>query len=262
MSGEKKRQMPKGGRKGGKQFPQIGLKDAVEYAKKLVSKTHTGSQPASIILTGVFGSGTSKGQIRASAMKQFGLMDGLAEAYVASDLAKKIVVAPPAELQPLLRAAVLKPEVFKSLYETFKGDKVSSAKIRQQASNLEVHPDNLDKCVSLFMESIQYAGLGQANGDEISLVGAQIESQPNGADGNSIPELPAADDPAESDSNATSDSQKQAPAAKKAPASAPAPSDHAPSGRSVIHVNIDLDSSLDTEKLEKQLELLRRYGAI
>jgi hypothetical protein len=50
MTEEKKRQMPKGGRKGGRQFPQISLKDAFEYAKRLVSKTHTAPQPEAIIL--------------------------------------------------------------------------------------------------------------------------------------------------------------------------------------------------------------------
>lgn len=34
------------------------------------------------------------------------------------------------------------------------------------------------------------------------------------------------------------------------------------SARSVIHVNVTLDSSLDTDKLERQLALLRKYGAL
>ena|SRR5947207_5442895 len=37
---------------------------------------------------------------------------------------------------------------------------------------------------------------------------------------------------------------------------------HAPSARSVVHVNITVDSSMDTEKLLKQLELLKRFGAL
>ena len=32
--------------------------------------------------------------------------------------------------------------------------------------------------------------------------------------------------------------------------------------RAVFNVNVTLDSSLDTEKLQKQLELLKRFGAI
>jgi hypothetical protein len=32
--------------------------------------------------------------------------------------------------------------------------------------------------------------------------------------------------------------------------------------RAVFNVNVTLDSSLDIEKLQKQLELLKRFGAI
>jgi hypothetical protein len=40
------------------------------------------------------------------------------------------------------------------------------------------------------------------------------------------------------------------------------PDAEAGSARAVFHVNVSLDSSLDTEKLERQLRLLRKYGAI
>ncbi len=39
----KKPKPPKGGRKGGTLFPKLNLKQALEYAEKLVSKTHTGA---------------------------------------------------------------------------------------------------------------------------------------------------------------------------------------------------------------------------
>lgn len=258
MSDEPKRQMPKGGRKGGRQFPQISLKDAAEYAKKLVSKTHTGPQPASIILKGVFNASGGQGNVRAGAMKQYGLMAGAADAYKASDLAKKLVNAPPEEQPALLRQALLKPAVFSALYDTFKGDKVSSAKIRQQAASHEVHPDNLDKCVSLFVESAEFSGIGQRDGDDITLSVASIEQSVSdvveeaagGDDGNGTPAV-------ETEAKAANQTKSLVP---KPPATPLA--EHPPSGRSVIHVNIDLDSTLDTEKLEKQLELLRKYGAI
>jgi len=257
MSGENKRQMPKGGRKGGRQFPQINLKDAVEYAKKLVSKTHTGAQPEEIILKGVFGSSGPSGKVRASAMKQFGLMSGTADAYKASELGKKLVAAPPEDQPELLRQVLLKPAVFNTLYETFKGDAVSAAKIRQQASTHEVHPDNLDKCVNLFIESVEFAGVGTREGDNIQLQNAplipqttSLDMQPSGLE--SIAHASGAGGDESSKTNSIA---------------APSPTDESPpprptSGRAVIHVNIGLDSSLDTEKLEKQLELLRRYGAI
>jgi hypothetical protein len=46
------RRTPKGGRKGGVLFPKLNLKQALEYAKKLVSKTHTGPQAEKTILPG------------------------------------------------------------------------------------------------------------------------------------------------------------------------------------------------------------------
>lgn len=261
MIEEVKSKKPKGGRKGGTRFPQISLKDAVEYAKKLASKTHTGPQPAGIILPGVFGSATQTGQIRASAMKQFGLMDGLAEAYSASELAKKIIAATPEDIQPLLQAAALKPEVFLSLYQTFVGDKVSSAKIRQQTLKLEVHPDNADKCVSLFMESAQHAGLGQIDGDDIAF-SSVANGRPSALADNGSLNVPTDVTSDASSSELQADASMQSPTSRKASSDVKARAEHTPSGRSVIHVNIDLDSSLDTEKLERQLELLRRFGAI
>ncbi len=84
---------PKGGRKGGTLYPKIALQDALDYGEKLVSKTHTGAQSATIILPGVFGSASNTGKVRASALKQFGLLAGEADAYEATELAKKIVAA-------------------------------------------------------------------------------------------------------------------------------------------------------------------------
>lgn len=76
MAENKKHAPPKGGRKGGTRFPQLGLVKALEYCGKLVSKTHTGPQPESIILPGVFNTSGTVGQVRASALKQYGLLEG------------------------------------------------------------------------------------------------------------------------------------------------------------------------------------------
>jgi|SRR5271157_1385490 len=83
----KKSTPSKGGRKGGTLFPKIGLKQALEYAMKLVAKTHTGPQPEKTVLPGVFGSSSNPGKVRASALKQFGLLEGGREAYQATPLA-------------------------------------------------------------------------------------------------------------------------------------------------------------------------------
>src|SRR5437867_7316365 len=72
----KKRAIPKGGRKGGTTFPHLELKQAIKFNKKLVSKTHTTSQPAKIILKGVFNNSGPVGGVRVSAMKQYALLTG------------------------------------------------------------------------------------------------------------------------------------------------------------------------------------------
>lgn len=259
MNEEKKKLMPKGGRKGGRQFPQISLKDAAKYATRLVSKTHNGPQPEAIILKGVFDASGTTGGVRASAMKQYGLMDGNADGYKASELAKKLTSAPSEEQPPLLQRAFLKPAVFNTLYETFKGDRVSSAKIRQQAASHEVHPDNLNKCVNLFLESAEFAGVGQREGEDIILSAAPVNQSIGPVADESVEEGATGDTPT-AKTEAKPDDLKQPPTSKQTTTTVQ--SEHTPSGRSVIHVNIALDSSLDTEKLEKQLDLLRRYGAI
>jgi hypothetical protein len=54
----------KGGRKGGTIYPKVTLDKAVQYSKKLVSKTHTGPQPKKIILPGVFGAASWVGDVK------------------------------------------------------------------------------------------------------------------------------------------------------------------------------------------------------
>lgn len=257
MNTNTKKAMPKGGRKGGRIFPRINLKEASEYSRRLVSKTHIGPQPAGTILIGVFDSATAPGKVRASALKQFGLLEGRAAAYQASTLAKALSVATGGDLLATLQQVFLKPPVFKALFETFHGDKVTLAKVRQQASNLDVHPDSLDDCARVFTESAQFAGIAILEGEELRFHPAK-DSPP-------LAEEPPTDDSALGHGHSEAAAAGPPPPSEiqeKKGADAKAGADRPISGRSVIHVNIDLDSSLDTEKLEKQLELLKRYGAI
>ena len=246
-----KPQIPR--KKGGAMFPRIKLGDAVEYAKKLASKTHTGPMPESIVLPGVFGSATGRGQIKASALKQFGLMEGTSKGYSASPLARKIATAPPEELPVLLRDAFLSPKVFRALFETFQGDMVSFAKIRQGASQSGVHPDELDNCARLFVESAKFAQLGTEKGESLQLSTlAYGVSEPEAVEHLEDPGTDALAQRVDE----RSEGSERVEAVERAVAGG-----H-PSGRSIIHVNVTIDSSLDTDKLEKHLALLRRYGAI
>lgn len=273
---KKTRQMPKGGRKGGSTFPRVPLADALAYAKKLVSKTHTGPQTRDVILMGVIGSKHDKGELGMSALRQYGLLKGDAKSnYVAEDLAKRITAAPPEELMPLHRQAALRPTVFKALFDTFHSDTISKAKLRQRAHDLKVHPDETSNCVELYVASMVTAGLVTVSGEQVTHVASADALAPpllqRDADDESVHFTgERADDgsPAQqSESEAGSGTKAEADCASggvtaAAPAGAANQSSVDQTPRAVFNVNVTLDSSLDTDKLERQLQLLKRYGAI
>lgn len=238
--------------KGGTRYPRYGLKEAVEWAKKLVSKTHTSPQPADIVYASVVDSKGPRGEIKVSALKQFGLLDGPKNAYVATDLAKAIAVAPAEELQALYRQAALGPSLFKALFETYHGDEVSLSKLRQRAAELQVHPDNLASAVSIYAASLALAGLATIDGDKLA-------HQPAAA-GAPVAAVGPADGDENSEEQASADALEERGGADDGGIEVEPPLGGTP--RAVFHVNVNLDASLDTEKLERQLALLKRFGAI
>jgi len=240
------------------------LEDAVGYAKKLVSKTHVAPQPADVVYPGVFGvTSAPPGEIKSSALKQYGLLEGDKKGYKATALAKQLAAATPGEMPGLYATACTTPRIFKKLYEVFHGDTVSVARIRQQALALEVHPDTVDVCTQHFISSILFAGLGTQTGDNVTLSQLQqVETEEI--------EQPAVTD----ESSGTGDEvprEDVAPLIVEQPRQSAAAAtrnveggqaDGQASARSVIQINVTLDSSHDPEKLEKQLALLRRFGAL
>lgn len=259
MAENKKQAMPT--KIGGAVFPRLSLQEAVAFAQKLVSKTHVGPQPYSTVFPGVFGvaAKNTAGQVRASALKQYGLLEGKPEAYKATELAKAINAAPPDEVYKLYREACLKPRVFRVLFDTFHGDTTSLAKLRQQASSAGVHPDQSERCATLFAESAAFAKLGNLSGDTLVLTNETIASALNPDAAGSLfesngndSERPTEDGIAEKPLGGDNDSA----------AADSSPKYQSRAARAVIQVNVSIDSSLDTEKLEKQLALLRKYGAI
>jgi hypothetical protein len=236
---------PKGGRKGGTIYPHIGLQKALEYAKKLVAKTHTGTQPEDEILPGVFGNSGPEGKVRASALKQFGLMQGDAKAYQATQLAKEIEAALPDGRPALLQRAVLSSKVFNKIFDTFHGDKVSRAQVSKRAKELEVHPESADECAQLFVESSVTAELGTIDGDLIALLSAGAKPSPETSEGG--------------DAEAGKRDEAEA-AAAKSDASGMSGTTHV--NKPGLTVSLNVDSSSDPDKLEKQLKLLREYGVI
>lgn len=266
------RKMPKGGRKGGSVFPRVSLSDAIRYAKKLVSKTHTAAQPQDVLYSGVVGAKSGTGAVRLSALKQFGFLVGdVKSGFSASDLATKLAASPADEVTPLYREAVLKPTVFKKIFDTFHGDAVSKAKLKQRAADLKVHPDETASCVDLYVAGMQTAQLVTVDGE---LVRHLLAKDVIGAGDQSLLAEQAAEERAEDVDDAELDdteahdakemssghsgvaeprTSSQNQSAQRARQSGP---------RAVFNVNVSLDSSLDIEKLQKQLELLKRFGAI
>jgi hypothetical protein len=254
MSDEKKR--PKGGRKGGAVYPRIELKQAVEYAKKLVSKTHTGPQPANIVLPGVFGSATDRGKIRASALKQFGLLDGTPKAYKATELAKQINAATPEVLPQLLKASLQKATVFRTIFATFCNDTVSVARIRQQCLQLKIHPDSVDDATNLFVKSACFAGMANADGDNISFTARIPEQTGDNLDDDQADGLDDVKE-AEADGGALDGTDIPQLAAKQAAQEKVI----LPEGNRA-NIDIRIDPSMDPEKLDKLLAVLKKFGQI
>lgn len=238
---------PKGRKKGGKRFPQCSLKDAVKWADKLVSKTHGGPQADDLIRASVIEAKSTLGNVRISALKQFDLMEGDSKGYSATQLAKDIRSAPQDEKFELYRRAALKPDIFNGIYTTYHGDSVSYAKLTKRAAELQVHPESTGKCVDVYIETMEFAGLLSREGDLLTHVGKEI-AEPSVQDQIEAEEAVV-------DYDDVSISRNDVGAHEEAPGLTRR-------GVATVQVNINLDSSLDTEKLQKQLELLRRYGAL
>lgn len=243
------RKMPRGVRKGGAKFPRYSLGETLAWSKKLVAKTHSSPQAQDVVYSGVVGSKSGTGDVKISALKQYGLMSGSSAAYSATDLAKKINSAPEAEVQEFLKQAALSPNIFKSIYNTFQSDTVSLAKIRQRAADLGVHPEEIGTCADIYANSLALAGLVLSEGDQVNhlSVGPAQKVDADELDGDE--DNSAADDVIIDDEEVDGGDEDFSGASKK-------------SQRTIVNVTINLDSSMDAEKLAKQLKLLRKYGAI
>jgi hypothetical protein len=271
---KKMRKMPKGGRKGGTMFPRVSLEEALGYARKLVGKTHVSAQPRDVIFSGVVGAKSGAGNVRISALKQYGLLSGDEKVdYSATDLAKKIVSAPDDERIPLYRSAVLSPLVFRKLFETFHGDVITRMKLKQRASDLKVHPDETETCVELYISSLVTAGLVCVDGervthlsaDETAAVETNNATDTNNAAQEEMDGMVEVIKPEGEEPTGRSPSGEAAPggAGLEPKTEVNSEKPRGPSRQNaVFNVNVTLDSSMDIEKLQKQLELLKKYGAI
>lgn len=244
-----KKKMPKGGRKGGAVFPRYSLADSLDWVKKLVSKTHNGAQARDVIYSGVVGSRSGTGDIKISTLKQYGFLEGDSKAYLASDLAKAVNVAPPEELQDLLRKAALRPAVFQGLFNTFQDDSVSKAKLKQRSVELNVHPEESDTCVAIYVATLEAAGLVNEVGDKVVHISPRSLSVEAPAEPEVSDNLPDEEAPESEETSVNGDEELPVRRSGKL-------------NRGGATVTISVDSTLDTEKLARQLALLRKYDVI
>ncbi|WP_148661417.1 hypothetical protein [Roseateles chitosanitabidus] len=206
-----------------------------------------------------------------SALKQYGLMTGDTKSnFSADDLAKKISAAPPEELIPLYRRAALKPAIFRALFETYHGDTVSKAKLKQRAADLKVHPDETGNCVDLYSASMVTAQLVTIAGDQVAHLASAEASAPSVQLNDEVDCNASEAEALASDKSAASGKldgvvaapQEGTTMSTKGDGASAREIDGGTAPRAVFNVHVTLDASLDVEKLEKQLALLRRYGAL
>jgi hypothetical protein len=248
---------PKGGSKGGTRFPRLNMSEALGYSKKLVSKTFSGPQPEATILVGVFNNKGPLGGVRASALKQYNLMEGDRKGYTASELAKKIEAAVPEEKSAPIRQAFLTPKIFKQMYDTLQPDNVTRAKVRQAAATADVHPESLEACVDIFIEGAAHAGLGAKTEDGIDFSKATLAPPPPPADVDAETKEESSEQ-----KETASETGTPAPAAKGSSNGTPPEPEKPRAERPAVTLSLTVDPTSDPEKLEKQLKLLRQYGVI
>ncbi len=163
---------------------------------------------------------------------------------------------------------MLSPKVYREIFNTYHGDLASKAQIRSRALALDVHPDVGDTCTDLFIASALTAGIATAEGENARLISATEAAE------HTPPELPDEDGEGagviDADDPETVAQNQEGKTKKEFPSSNSQANGQDDVGNAVrprqrvadVTLNLTVDSSLDGEKLEKQLALLRRFGLI
>lgn len=141
--------------------------------------------------------------------------------------------------------------------------------MKQRSADLKVHPDETENCADIYVASMATAGLVTVDGEQINHLPSSdvFEYQNNNTLSRFVSSAaePIIDGASESDTDSGADASVSGGSSEfVSQGDMPMPSTGIvkPAPRAVFSVNITLDSSMDTEKLQKQLEVLRRYGAL
>jgi hypothetical protein len=222
-------------KKGGTTFPRYDLGELIDYLKPIHSKTYNTTLNLDQMSSGVFGLKVSvTAKIKLSALRQFGLVNGLNDALSASKLCADIAIRSGDERLLYLQQAFFKVKPFEEVFKTFKGGEAQKDKIAQYATDsLGVHPDNAPEFARIFIKSAIVARLGVGDENSIALNSINAESTTE------VPQNTNQDIPQ------ITENEKQ----NYVKATKPG-------------VTIQVDATLDPEKLKKQLDLLKQYGLI
>lgn len=237
--------------KGGTRFPQDSLANIVRYIKGLCSKTHIKPIDINQLNSGVFGLGASSatGKVKSSSMKQYGLLDGGYKGFSASKLAKEINMASPEEKIKYYKKAFMNVSIFKKTFETFQNSTVDKSKISKYAVNpMKVHPDKAKLFSQIFIDSAKIAGLCSVKGDEVSFEMAPYVEKEVQNENELLNEL--------ENENTQPENENQDFHEEKSNSKNPLVESKNP------NLEIKIDPSLDPEKLEKQLQVLKKFGLI
>ena len=255
----KKMPLKGSGKKGGAVFPRYDLEAAIVAAKRLVSKSHINPVAQDVYYSGVLQVSGGRAHMKSSALKQFGFLVGnTKDGFSASPRAKQIAnLEEGPERAAALRHAAVAPRVFRGLFDAFHGDTVTKGRLKQRAADLNVHPDMLDSCVKVYLDSLSFAGLVTVSGEQVThaqnIDVASSTKETEELEGEAVQDEQQSTE-TEVAAEEQQDEQQGEQTQQKTRISR--------TGRALIQVNITLDSSLDTEKLAKQLELLKKFGAL
>ena len=243
MSDKKKTQTSRPKPKGGTRFPQHQLGELVKHVEILARKTRAHEISLAQLNVSVFdlSESSATGKVQLSSMRQFGLVQGKYEALKASPLAQEIAGSRGDARVRFFRAAFANVKTFADTFRTFAGDETEIAKIESYAiAPLGVHPDKAPLFAQNFAKSAEACALATLDADRVSLeqsldpsVGEQVT--PGGDAQDTL-----VDDGIDERSGLVLTTSPG-------------------SGHSIA---IQVDSSMDPEKLEKHLRILRQYGLI
>lgn len=246
----------RGKRHGGARFPRYDVKKMASHAKLLVSKTRTTPVPAEELATGVLGhpKRTSSTDMKAAALKAYGLVTGTRQAYQSTELAAELAMAEGPELPPLYCRMLLHAKVFQGAWKACSGRTLTRAKLGSTATtSLGVAPENEEAFVEVFLSSAQAAGLCTVDGEQVTFDDMpEAEEEADGQDGEA--ETREAESLDDQKANPSPDEQGLAPP--------PAPPGAVADPAARANVQISIDEHMDPEKLERNLQVLRKFGIV